>query len=95
MTTEQMIIDAKQFTSVLLSCELAVHFNSKQPNKAIKRCLSHCEKRVTSNMVKQACKQGRSDMYPVGWLAKQINTIGRVNKSSMSRDEILGIGASL
>ena len=90
-----MMKDAKDFTSVLLSCELAIHFNSKQPNKAIRNCLKKCHDRVESQMVKAACKQGIANMYPVGWVSRQVNTIGRVNKSSMSRDEILGIGAGL
>ncbi|AUR86957.1 hypothetical protein NVP1091O_54 [Vibrio phage 1.091.O._10N.286.52.B12] len=91
----QIIKDVKDFTSVLLSCELAHHFNDKQPNKAIRNCLRKCHDRVESKAVKAKCKEGLSNMYPLGWLSKQIHTIGRVNKSSMSRDEILGIGASL
>lgn len=95
ITTEEKILDAKEFTSVLLSCELSVELNKDKPNKSLKNCLAKCEKRVTSPRIKLVCKQGRSNLFPQGWLNRQLNNIIRIGRGKMSRDEFLDMGASL
>ena len=95
MTTEEKILDAREFTSVLLSCELAIEFNKDKPNKAIKACLAKCQERVTSPRIKQVCKQGRGNLFPQGWLNRQLNNIVRIGNGKMTRDEFLQMGASL
>lgn len=88
MTPEEKVRDAKEFTSLLLSCELAVEFNKDKPNKAIKHTL-----RVTSPTIKRVAQQGLQQIFPQGWLQKQLNNVGRIG--GLSRDEFLRIGASL
>ena len=58
MTHEEKIRDAKEFTSLLLSCELAVEFNKGKPNKAIKNALRSVKARVTSPNIKLLAQQG-------------------------------------
>lgn len=95
MTTEEKILDAREFTSILLSCELAIEFNKDKPNKAIKACLAKCQERVTSPRIKQVCVQGRKNLFPQGWLNRQLHNIVRIGKGKMTRDEFLEMGASL
>ncbi len=93
MKTEEKIRDAKEFTSLLLSCELAAQFNKDKPNKAIKHALRCVESRVTSPNIKLVCQQGRKQIFPLGWLNKQLNTISRIG--GMDKETFLKIGAEL
>lgn len=93
MTTEEKIRDAKEFTSLLLSCELAAEFNNKQPNKAIKHTLRCVQSRVTSPNIKKVCQQGMQQIFPLGWLNKQLNTISRIG--GMDKSDFLRIGSEL
>jgi hypothetical protein len=93
MKTEEKIRDAKEFTSLLLSCELAAQFNKDKPNKAIKHTLRCVESRVTSPNIKLVCQQGRKQIFPLGWLNKQLNTISRIG--GMDKETFLKIGAEL
>jgi hypothetical protein len=93
ITTEQKQLDAKEFTSMLTSCLLSAEFNSKQPNKAIKHTLRCVESRVISPRIKAVCQQGRKQIFPLGWLQKQLNNVSRIG--GLSPDEFLKIGASL
>lgn len=93
MTPEEKVRDAKEFTSLLLSCELAVEFNKDKPNKAIKHTLRCVQSRVTSPTIKRVAQQGLQQIFPQGWLQKQLNNVGRIG--GLSRDEFLRIGASL
>jgi len=95
MTTEEKILDAKEFTSILLSCELAVEFNKNKPNRAIRHTLKRCMERVTSPRIKQVCAQGIGSPFPTGWLNRQLNNIVRIGKGKMTKDEFLAMGASL
>jgi len=93
MTTEDKIRDAKEFTSLLLSCELAAEFNKKQPNKAIKHTLRCVQSRVTSPNIKKVCQQGSQQIFVLGWLQKQLNNVGRIG--GMDKETSLKIGAEL
>ena len=93
MTHEQKVINAREFASLLLSCQLAVEFNKAQPNRALRNTLKHVRERVTSEQIKIVCKQGIASPFPVGWLSKQLNNIGRIG--SKSPEEFIRIGASL
>jgi len=93
MTQEQKIINAREFASLLLSCQLAVEFNKDKPNKALKHTLKRVRERVSSEQIKLVCKQGMASPFPVGWLSKQLNNIGRVG--GYSTEEFIKIGASL
>ena len=93
MTPEEKVRDAREFTSLLLSCELAVEFNKDKPNKAIKHTLRQVQSRVTSPNIKRVAQQGLQQIFPQGWLQKQLNNVGRIG--GLSRDEFLRIGASL
>ena len=93
MTTEQKILDASEFTSLLLSCLLAVEFNKDKPNKAIKHTLKVAQSRLTSPTVKLVAQQGIKQIFPLGWLNKQLNNVSRFG--NMDRDEFLAMGASL
>ncbi len=93
MKTEEKIRDAKEFTSLLLSCELAAQFNKDKPNKAIKHTLRCVESRVASPNIKLVCQQGRKQIFPLGWLNKQLNTISRIG--GMDKQTFLKIGAEL
>ena len=93
MTQEEKVIDAKEFASMMISCLLAVEFNKSKPNKAIKHTLSLVKARVTSNRIKAMCDNGLKSIYPIGWLSRQENNIGRIGE--MSTDEYLKIGANL
>ncbi|AUR82729.1 hypothetical protein NVP1271B_31 [Vibrio phage 1.271.B._10N.286.54.B4] len=93
MTSEEKVRDAREFTSLLLSCELAVEFNKDKPNKAIKHTLRCVQSRVTSPNIKRVAQQGLQQIFPQGWLQKQLNNVGRIG--GLSRDEFLRIGASL
>ena len=93
MTTEQKILDASEFTSLLLSCLLAVEFNKDKPNKAIKHTLRHVQARSTSPNIKKVAKQGMQQMFPLGWLNRQLNNVSRFG--GMSQDEFLKMGAEL
>lgn len=93
MTTEDKIIDAKEFSSMLLSCQLAAQFNSDKPNKAIKHTLKCVMERVTSERIKSVCKQGLNQMYPLGWVERQLNNVSRIG--GLSSEEFLNIGANL
>lgn len=92
LTLEEKQLDAKEFASLLISCELAA-INSDKPNKAIKHTIRCVSARVSSPRIKAVCKQGLSQIFPLGWLQKQLNTVSRVG--GMSADEFLKIGASL
>ena len=78
---------------LLLSCQLAVEFNKAQTNRALRNTLKHVRERVTSEQIKLVCKQGMAPPFPVGWLSKQLNNIGRIG--SKSHEEFIKIGASL
>ena len=93
MTHEQKVINAREFASLLLSCQLAVEFNKSQPNRALRNTLKHARERVTSDQIKLVCKQGIASPFPVGWLSKQLNNIGRIG--SKPPEEFIRIGASL
>lgn len=93
LTTEQKTLDAKEFTSLLLSCELAAEFNKDKPNKAIKHTLRCVSARVESPRIKLVCQQGLKQIFPLGWLQKQLNNVSRIG--GLSADEFLKIGASL
>lgn len=93
ITQQQKELDAHEFTSMLLSCGLAVEFNKDKPNKAIKHTLRCVKARVQSNSIKAVCEQGLKSFYPLGWLSKQFNNIGRIG--GMSHEVFLSIGASL
>ena len=93
MTTEQKILDASEFTSLLLSCLLAVELNKDKPNKAIKHTLNVAQSRLTSPTVKLVAQQGMKQIFPLGWLNKQLNNVSRFG--NMDRDEFLTMGASL
>jgi hypothetical protein len=93
MTTEDKIRDAKEFTSLLLSCELAAEFNKKQPNKAIKHTLRCVQSRVASPNIKKVCQQGMQQIFPLGWLQKNLNNVGRIG--GMDKETFLKIGAEL
>lgn len=95
MTIEDKILDAKEFTSILLSCELAAEIHKSKPNKAIRNTLSKCKERVTSPRIKQVCAQGVSSPFPLGWLNRQLNNIVRIGDGKMTKEEFLAIGASL
>ena len=93
MTPEQKRLDAKEFASLLLSCELAAQFNKDKPNKAIKNTLRHVEKRVTSPNIKLVAKQGLNQHFPLGWVKRQLNNVAR--HSGMTEEEFFKMGASL
>ena len=93
MTHEQKVINAREFASLLLSCQLAVEFNKAQPNRALRHTLKCVRERVTSDQIKLVCKQGIASPFPVGWLSKQLNNICRVGNKSP--EEFIRIGASL
>ena len=93
MTYEEKMRDAKEFTSLLLSCELAVEFNKAKPNKAIKHALRSVKARVTSPNIKLLAQQGLQQAFPHGWLQRQLNNVGRFG--GLSQEEFLRIGASL
>ncbi|AUR94775.1 hypothetical protein NVP1198B_65 [Vibrio phage 1.198.B._10N.286.54.F4] len=93
MTTEQKILDASEFTSLLLSCLLAVEFNKDKPNKAIKHTLRHVQARSTSPNIKKVAQQGLGQMFPLGWLNKQLHNVSRFG--GMDRDDFLRMGAEL
>lgn len=92
-TTEQKAINAKEFTSLLLSCELAVRFNKDKPNKAIKHTAKSFKARCRSPMIKQVCDNAIKSMYPIGWLNQQVQNIYR--QSDYSFDEFISLGNSL
>ena len=93
MTEQEKIRDAKEFTSLLLSCELAAEFNKDKPNRAIKHTLKAVEARLTSPTVKLVAQQGRKQIFPLGWLQKQLNNVSRFG--NMNREDFLSMGASL
>lgn len=93
MTYEEKVINAREFASLLLSCQLAVEFNKVQPNRALRHTLKCVRERVTSDQIKLVCKQGIASPFPVGWLSKQLNNIGRIGDKSP--EEFIRIGASL
>ena len=93
MTTEDKIRDAKEFTSLLLSCELSAEFNKDKPNKAIKHTLRCVQSRVTSPNIKKVCQQGMQQIFPLGWLNKQLNNVIRIG--GMDKETFLKIGAEL
>jgi hypothetical protein len=93
MKTEDKIRDAKEFTGLLLSCELAAEFNKKQPNKAIKHTLRCVQSRVTSPNIKKVCQQGMQQIFPLGWLNKQLNNVSRIG--GMDKETFLKLGAEL
>lgn len=92
-TYEEKVLDAKEFTSLLLSCQLSVEFNKDKPNRAIKHTLKKVKERISSPTIKLVCDQGLKSPYPVGWLSKQFNNIARIGNASP--DEFTAIGASL
>jgi hypothetical protein len=93
MTQEEKIIDAREFASVIVTCELAKYFNKDKPNRAIKHALKCLSERVTSPRIKLVCRQGLKSVFASGWLARQSNNIVRVGGYDV--DEYLRIGASL
>ncbi len=93
MTDEQKRLDAKEFTSLLLSCELAAQFNKDKPNRAIKHTLKHVEARVTSPNIKAVARQGIKQIFVHGWLKRQLNNVSRIG--NLSEEEFLKMGASL
>jgi hypothetical protein len=93
MTTEDKIRDAKEFTSLLLSCELSAEFNKDKPNKAIKHTLRCVQSRVTSPNIKKVCQQGVKQIFPLGWLQKQLNNVSRIG--GMDKETFLKLGAEL
>ena len=93
LTTEQKAINAKEFTSLLLSCELAVQFNTDKPNRAIKHAAKSVKTRCQSSMIKQVCDNAIKSMYPLGWLNQQVQNIYR--QSDYSFDEFISLGNSL
>lgn len=93
MTTEEKTRDAKEFVSLLLSCELAIEFNKDKPNRAIKNTLKAVEARVTSPNIKLVCQQGRKQMFPLGWVKKQLHNVSRFG--GLSEEQFLKIGTEL
>ena len=92
MTEQQKILQYREFTSVLLTCQLAVEFNKSKPNKAIKHALKRMQPRLESDNIKLICSHGMKSIYPSGWLARQISNIQR---GGMSADEFLKVGAEI
>lgn len=78
---------------MLLSCSLAAEFNKDKQNTAIRNTLRIVRDRVESPRIKQVCTQGIAQMFPIGWLQRQYNNVGRVG--GMSCDQFIKIGASL
>lgn len=93
MTEDEQIQQYREFTSMILSCQLAAEFNKSKPNKAIKHTLKCVRERVTSENVKIVCTNGIKSVYALGWLARQLNGVGRVG--NMSREEFLEIGSKI
>jgi len=93
MTTEDKILGAKEFASLLLSCELAVEFNKDKPNKAIKHTLRCVQSRVTSPNIKKVCQQGIRQLFPVGWVQEQLNNVTRIG--GMDKETFLQIGTEI
>ncbi len=93
MTYEEKATEAREFVSMILSCQLSVEFNKARPNKALRHTLKCIYNRITSEKIKAICKQGAESVYPLGWLAKQVNSISRMLSGSV--EELTRISASL
>ena len=93
MTQEEKQLLASEYSSVLLSCFLAVEFNQAKPNKALRHTLKCLHKRMTSPVIKALIADALKQMYLVGWLAKQSNNINRV--TNVGQETFLAMGASL
>jgi hypothetical protein len=93
MSYEQKECEAIEYVSMLLSVQLAVAFNKSKPNTAIKNTLKSVIKRTESERIKAICRNGARSAFAKGWLARELNNIGR--NSHFSREEFIKIGASL
>lgn len=93
MTYEEKALDAKEYTSLILSCKLAVAFNPDNPNKAIKHTAKMVKNRVQSDRIKKVCDNACKSIFALGWLSHQEQNIQRLGNETV--DDFLSIGASL
>lgn len=93
MTYEEKAMDAKEFVSLITSCKLAIEFNGKQPNKAIKHTAKMVRKRIASPRIKAVCDNAIKSVFPLGWLSHQEQNIQRLGNETV--DNFLKIGAAL
>lgn len=93
MTQEEKILDAKEFTSLITSCKLAVAFNKDKPNRAIKHTAKAVRERVQSARIKAVCDNAIKSPFALGWLSHQEQNIQRIGNETL--DNFLAIGAAL